>query len=153
LDPGHDAPLQAHEVGMEEGRDLRVRPRLAIAAGVLLAAGVALAHLGLLSGRAAPFFRAPGPAQRPAPAPPASLGPSRLLPAASFGQPYVGNPNFVLAYPFPKAPRWLGVHLLLHLGIAIAGAYALFRRLVNAPEAALVGALAFGLSGYVVSSA
>jgi hypothetical protein len=125
---------------------------VAIAAAVLVV-GVALANLDLLSGSATPFFRDLGTTQRPARAEYARIGAARLLPAASFGQPYAGNPNFLLAYPFPKSPRWLGVHLLLHLGITLAGAYVLFRRLVAAPEAALVGALAFGLSGYVVSSA
>ncbi|HKC23200.1 MAG TPA: hypothetical protein VKF32_00585 [Thermoanaerobaculia bacterium] len=129
-----------------------MRARLAAIAAAVLVAAVAFSNLDLLSGRTTPFFRDLGTTQRPARAEYARIGAARLLPAASFGEPYAGNPNFLLAYPFPKSPRGLGVHLLLHLGIALAGAYALFRRLVVAPEAALVGALAFGLSGYVVSS-
>ncbi|MDX9734966.1 MAG: hypothetical protein RBU36_12630, partial [Thermoanaerobaculia bacterium] len=87
----------------------------AVAAIVLLAVG--LANLDLLSGRATPSFRDLATTQRPARALAASLGDAALNPHASFGQTWRGNPNLVLAYPFPVAPRWLGVHLLLHAAL------------------------------------
>ncbi|HEV8267747.1 MAG TPA: hypothetical protein VGR00_05920, partial [Thermoanaerobaculia bacterium] len=125
-------------------------PAFSIAALLLLAG--AFTNRDLLSGRATPCFRDIGTTQRPSRALYATLGPSALNPYASFGQTYYGNPNLVLAYPFPKDPRWLGVHLLLHLAIGLVGAWLFFRRLVRNEEAALLGALAYGLSGYVLSS-
>jgi hypothetical protein len=122
-----------------------------LAAALLLAVAV-LPNLDLLSGRAAPFYRDLGTTQRPARALFSSLGASAVNPHASFGQPYWGNPNLVLAYPFPRSPRFLGLHLLVHLLLATAGAFLFLRRLVRAEEAALLGAAAFGLSGYVLSS-
>lgn len=118
-----------------------------------LLALVAAFNLDLLSGRATPAYRDLGSTQRPARSLHAALGDASVNPHASFGQPYRGNPNLVLAYPFPASPRFLGLHLLLHLALAAAGATLLFARLVRAPEAALLGGLAFGLSGTVVSSA
>ncbi len=121
-------------------------------AAVLLLAVAVLPNLDLLSGRASPFYRDLGTTQRPARALFASLGGSAINPSASFGEPYWGNPNLVLAYPFPRSPRFLGVHLLLHLALGTAGAFLFLRRLVRSEEAALLGAAAFGLSGYVLSS-
>lgn len=128
----------------------RGRGAALLAAALLLL--FAAANLDLLSGRSVPFYRDLGTTQRPARALYASLGPASTIPAISFGQPYLGNPNFLLAYPAPKGPRLLGAHLLLHLALGAAGAFLFFRRLVRSPEAALLGALAFSLSGYVVSS-
>ncbi len=122
------------------------------AAALLLAAAALLPNLDLLTGRATPFYRDLGTTQRPARALASTLGRASLDPHASFGQPYTGNPNLVLAYPFPTAPRFLGLHLLLHLGIGLAGFFLLLRRLGRSADAALFGALAFGLSGYVLSS-
>lgn len=121
-------------------------------AAVFLLAIFLLPNLDLLSGRASPFYRDLGTTQRPARALFASLGAASINPGASFGQPYYGNPNLVLAYPFPRSPRFLGLHLLLHLLLGLAGAFFLFRRLVQTAEAALVGAAAFAFSGYVLSS-
>ena len=117
-----------------------------------LLAVLLLPNLDLLSGRASPFYRDLGTTQRPARALFASLGAASINPHASFGQPYYGNPNLVLAYPFPCSPRFLGLHLLLHLLVGLAGAFFFFRRLVRTEEAALVGAAAFAFSGYVLSS-
>lgn len=114
---------------------------------------VAAFNVDLLTGSATPAYRDLGSTQRPARALHARLGDASVNPHASFGQPYRGNPNLVLAYPFPASPRFLGLHLLLHLALAAAGASLLFARLVRASEAALLGGLAFGLSGTVVSSA
>lgn len=122
-----------------------------LAAALLLAVAVA-GNLDLLSGRASPFYRDLGTTQRPARALFSTLGASSINPYASFGQPYWGNPNLVLAYPFPRSPRVLGLHLLVHLILGTAGAFLFLRRLVRAEEAACLGAAAFGLSGYVLSS-
>ena len=122
----------------------------AVAALVLLV--VALANLDLLSGRATPSFRDLATTQRPARALAASLGGASLNPHASFGQPFHGNPNLVLAYPFPAAPRWLGLHLLLHAALGGLGFLLFLRLLGRAPEAALAGALAFSFSGFALST-
>ncbi|HRY44954.1 MAG TPA: hypothetical protein P5164_13505 [Thermoanaerobaculia bacterium] len=121
----------------------------AVAAIVLLAVG--LANLDLLSGRATPSFRDLATTQRPARALAASLGDAALNPHASFGQTFRGNPNLVLAYPFPAAPRWLGVHLLLHAALGGFGFLLFLRLLGRSPEAALAGALAFSFSGFALS--
>ena len=128
-------------------------PRPALAAALLLAAVALLAHRDLVTGASTPAYRDLATTQRPSRALAATLGAARLNPAASFGQAYRGNPNLVLAYPFPTAPRWLGVQLLVHLGLGLLGAYLFLRTEVRSPEAALVGAFAWGLSGFVLSSA
>jgi hypothetical protein len=122
-----------------------------LAAAILLLAAL-LPNLDLLRGSASPFYRDLGTTQRPARALFATLGASSVDPYASFGQPYWGNPNLVLAYPFPRSPRYLGLHLLLHLLVGAGGAFLFFRRLVGTDEAALLGAVAFCFSGYVLSS-
>ncbi len=106
-----------------------------------------------MTGASTPAYRDLATTQRPSRALAATLGAAKLNPAASFGQAYRGNPNLVLAYPFPTAPRWLGVQLLVHLGLGLLGAYLFLRTEVRSPEAALVGAFAWGLSGFVLSSA
>jgi hypothetical protein len=137
---------------MRSGAALRrlLTPTL-LAAAILLLAAI-LPNLDLLGGSASPFYRDLGTTQRPARALFSALGASSVDPHASFGQPYWGNPNLVLAYPFPRSPRFLGLHLLLHLLVGAGGAFLFFRRLVRTDEAALLGAVAFGLSGYVLSS-
>ena len=125
--------------------------------GALVLAIAALLNADLLTGSATPFYRDLGTTQRPArelyaSVGVASLGRASLNPYASYGQPYWGNPNYVLAYPFPTGSRFLGFHLLFHLALGALGATLFLRRFVRAPEAALVGGLSFGLSGYVVSS-
>ena len=122
-------------------------------AAALLVAAAALSHADLLSGRTTPAYRDIATTQRPARALAGRLGTARLDPFASFGQVYRGNPNLVLAYPFPTNPRFLGLHLLLHLGLGLFGAFLFLRTEVRSPNAALAGAFAFGLSGYVLSSA
>lgn len=122
-----------------------------ILGGALLATG-ALFNLDLLSGRAIPCYRDLGTTQRPARSLWGTLGPSSTIPGVSFGQPYWGNPNFVLAYPAPKETRFLGAHLLLHVALAGIGAFFFFRRAGRSAEAALLGAAAFSLSGYTLSS-
>jgi hypothetical protein len=131
----------------------RFAPGPALAAALLLAAAALLTHRDLLTGASTPAYRDIGTTQRPARALAAALGPAKLNPAASFGQAFRGNPNLVLAYPFPVSPRWLGVQLLLHLGLGLLGAYLFLRTEVRSREAALLGALAWGLSGFVLSSA
>jgi hypothetical protein len=124
----------------------------ALLAATLLVLAAAFFNRDLLTGQTTPFYRDLGTTQRPARALYATLGPASLNPHASFGQPYRGNPNLVLAYPAPRSPRFLGAHLLAHLGLALAGAFAFLRRLGRTAAAALFGAFAFGLSGYVLSS-
>lgn len=126
---------------------------IVLAAAAALGLGVAASNLDLISGSATPYYRDIGTTHRPAGALAARLGAASLDPYASFGQAFLGNPNLVLAYPFPRAPRFLGLHFLLHLGIGLAGAFVLIRQLVRSPEAAWVGALSWGLSGVVLSSA
>ncbi|HEX7529029.1 MAG TPA: hypothetical protein VF425_07960, partial [Thermoanaerobaculia bacterium] len=134
-------------------RFLRTLLTPASLAAVLLVASAAFTHADLLSGRTTPAYRDIATTQRPARALAASLGAARLDPFASFGQAYRGNPNLVLAYPFPRNPRFLGLHLLLHLGLGLLGTFLFLRTEVRSPDAALTGAFAFGLSGYVLSSA
>ncbi|MEO8055701.1 MAG: hypothetical protein ABI768_11120, partial [Acidobacteriota bacterium] len=131
----------------------RFAPGPALAAALLLTAAALLTHRDLLTGASTPAYRDIGTTQRPARALASALGAANLNPAASFGQAYRGNPNLVLAYPFPAAPRWLGVQLLLHLAIGLLGAYLFLRTEQRSQEAALVGAFAWGLSGFVLSSA
>jgi hypothetical protein len=80
------------------------------------------------------------------------IGFARINPAASFGQPYVGNPNLLIAYPFPKAASLLSVHILLHLALALTGMFVLMRQQGASPWAAILSALTFTLSGYVLSA-
>ncbi len=131
----------------------RVAPSPALAAALVLAAAVLLAHRDLLTGASTPAYRDLATTQRPSRALASSLGAANLDPAASFGQAYRGNPNLVLAYPFPVSPRWLGVHLLLHIGLGLLGAFLFLRTEVRSNEAALLGAFAWGLSGFALSSA
>ncbi|HQQ79673.1 MAG TPA: hypothetical protein PLB01_20190, partial [Thermoanaerobaculia bacterium] len=131
----------------------RFAPGPALAAALLLAAAALLTHRDLVTGASTPAYRDIGTTQRPARALAATLGAAKLNPAASFGQAYRGNPNLVLAYPFPAAPRWLGVQLLLHLALGLLGAFLFLRAEGRSKDAALVGAFAWGLSGFVLSSA
>ncbi len=124
----------------------------ALAAALLVVAAL-FTHADLLSGRTTPAYRDIATTQRPARALAASLDGARLDPYASFGQAYRGNPNLLLAYPFPASPRFLGLHLLLHLGLGLLGTFLFLGTEVRSREAALAGAFAFGLSGYVLSSA
>jgi len=140
-------------VGLARRPGLPVRRFLPAAVAALVLLVVALANLDLLSGRTTPSFRDIATTQRPARALAASLDGASLNPHASFGQPFHGNPNLVLAYPFPVAPRWLGLHLLLHAVLGGLGFLVFLRLLGRSPEAALAGALAFSFSGYALSSA
>ncbi len=121
-------------------------------AALLLVSVAGLANLDLLTGQAVPFYRDIGTTQWPARELFKTLGPSAINPYAPFGQPYFGNPNLVLAYPAPKDPKFLGLHLLVHVGLGILGAYVFFRRVVRTRDGAFFGAAAYGLSGYVLSS-
>jgi hypothetical protein len=129
-----------------------VRRLLPAAVAALVVLAVALANADLLSGRATPSYRDLATTQRPARALAAGLRVPALNPAASFGQPLRGNPNLVLAYPFPAAPRWLGVQILLHAALGGLGLLVFLRLLGRSPDAALAGALAFSFSGYALSS-
>lgn len=140
-------------VSAPRGPLARVLLAPAALAALLLVAAAVFTHWDLLSGRTSPAYRDIATTQRPARALASRLGAARLDPFASFGQAYRGNPNLVLAYPFPVNPRFFGIHLLLHLGIGLLGAFLFLLTEVRSREAALAGAFAFGLSGYVLSSA
>lgn len=131
----------------------RLAPWPAPAVALLVVFAALAAHRDLLTGASTPAYRDLATTQRPARALAAQLGASRLNPAASFGQAYRGNPNLVLAYPFPTSPRWLGVQLLVHLGLGLLGAFLFLSTEVATAEAALLGAFAWSLSGFVLSSA
>ena len=124
---------------------------LPAAVAALLLLVVALSNLDLLSGRATPSFRDIATTQRPARALSSSLGSASLNPNASFGQPFRGNPNLVLAYPFPVAPRWLGVQILLHAALGGFGFLLFLSLLGRTPIAAFAGAVAFSFSGFALS--
>ena len=128
-----------------------MRRFLPAGAAALVLLVIALANLDLLSGRTTPSFRDIATTQRPARALAASLHGASLNPYASFGQPFRGNPNLVLAYPFPVAPRWLGVQILLHAALGGLGFLVFLGLLGRTPPAALAGALAFSFSGFALS--
>ena len=128
-----------------------MRRALPAAVAALVLVLVAAWNLDLLSGQATPSFRDVATTQRPSRALAGALGGASLNPHASFGQPYRGNPNLVLAYPFPVAPRWLGAQLLLHAALGGLGFLVFLRLLGRSPDAALAGALAFAFSGYALS--
>jgi hypothetical protein len=75
-----------------------------------------------------------------------------LNPFASFGQSYVGNPNELVTYPFPKVGNALSVQIICHMILAACGMVALLRRLSVSVVAALFGSCAFVMSGYVLSA-
>jgi len=79
------------------------------------------------------------------------LGFARWNDAASFGQPYRGNPNLLIAYPFPKSESAVEVCVVIHLCLLICG-MALWLRRYGTLTASLAGAAAFALSGHVLSS-
>ncbi|MCK6683963.1 MAG: hypothetical protein L6R30_16295 [Thermoanaerobaculia bacterium] len=124
---------------------------LALGLLVALLAVLGTLHADLLTGSNVPFYRDIGTTQRPAWELFEKLGSSSISPHLSFGQPYLGNPNFVLAYPFPKSPRFLGAHLVLHVAIALAGMTLVLLRFVRNAEAAVFGGAAWAFSGYVFS--
>ncbi|MBK8597192.1 MAG: hypothetical protein IPN83_16700 [Holophagales bacterium] len=136
---------------LQERPGLPVRRFLPAGAAALVLLVIALANLDLLSGRTTPSFRDIATTQRPARALAASLHGASLNPYASFGQPFRGNPNLVLAYPFPVAPRWLGVQILLHAALGGLGFLVFLGLLGRTPPAALAGALAFSFSGFALS--
>jgi hypothetical protein len=75
----------------------------------------------------------------------------------SGGQPLAANPQHEVFYP----PNWLiflpnydfgfRLHVLLHIYVALIGMYALLRSMELRAEAAVFGAIAFGLGGLVLS--
>lgn len=98
------------------------------------------------------YLRDIGTTHRPSLAAFGDLGLARINPAMSFGQPYRGNPNLLLFYPFPKSAGSLEWHVVAHLLLLAAGMFVWLRRSVAMAEAAFFGAAAFTLSGYVVSA-
>ncbi len=124
-----------------------------MAAGVvLLIAFLLVGRSGVLTGREAFFLRDLGTTHRPAASLFSQLGFARTNPYASFGQPYFGNPNLLVAYPFPKGIAAMSLQIIAHLGLAFVGMFALLRRMSTSGEGAFVAASAFTLSGYVLSA-
>ncbi|MDX1584916.1 MAG: hypothetical protein R3338_15065, partial [Thermoanaerobaculia bacterium] len=76
----------------------------------------------------------------------------------SGGQPLAANPEYAVFYP----PRWLillpdydlgfNLHIIVHFYIATAGMYLFLRSRSMSIVAPLLGAAAFGLGGWMVSS-
>ena len=92
-----------------------------------------------------------GTTHRPAAMVFSKLGLARTNPYASFGQPYAGNPNLLVAYPFPKSPG-ISAQIIVHLALCFSGMFVLLRRLATSLEGAFLAASAFTLSGYVLSA-
>ncbi|MCU1244649.1 MAG: hypothetical protein JWN02_559 [Acidobacteria bacterium] len=137
-------------------RPARPKPRLAAPIWPLSAAALGallLWRFDLLIGRSTFFFRDIQTTHAPALAAFHTLGFARNNPFASFGQPYLGNPNLLVAYPFPKLPGLISLHIILHLLLALIGMTLYLRELRLSADAAWFGALAFTGSGYVLSAA
>jgi hypothetical protein len=120
---------------------------------VLLIAFAALSQWRVLSGRDTFCFRDVGTTHRPVLALAAADGVTRWNIGASFGQPMRDNPNLLLYYPTVHTPRAAGTHLFIHFVIGLLGMRMLLRRLGCSADGAAFGAMVFGLSGYVLSSA
>jgi hypothetical protein len=107
---------------------------------------------GVLTGSESFFLRDLGTTHRPASILFSELRFARTNPYASFGQPYLGNPNLLVAYPFPKGSTAVNLQIVVHLCLAFAGMFALLRRMSASGEGAFLAAAAFTLSGYVLSA-
>lgn len=119
----------------------------------LLIAFAALSQWPILSGRDTFCLRDVGTTHRPAFALAAGDGIARWNVGPSFGQPMRDNPNLLLRYPTVHTPGAVGAHLFVHFVICLLGMRMLLRRLGCSTDAAAFGAIVFGLSGYVLSSA
>jgi hypothetical protein len=74
------------------------------------------------------------------------------------GQPMAANPAYEIFYP----PQWLifigtypfgfALHIIIHVYIALLGAYAFLRSIPLRIDASLFGALSFGLSGFLLGT-
>jgi hypothetical protein len=119
---------------------------------LLLIAIVAITQWSVLAGRETYCFRDFGTTHRPAFALAAQGKAEQWNDHASFGQPMRDNPNLLLRYPTVHAPRATGIHLFLHFVIGLIGMRFFLRSMGCSAEGAVFGAIAFALSGYVVSS-
>lgn len=78
-------------------------------------------------------------------------------PGWALGQPFRGNPNALPFYPtnllYLALPFWsaFNLHYLLHWALAFLGMHRLAREYGQGPEAALVAALAYAASGWVMT--
>ncbi|HJT17126.1 MAG TPA: hypothetical protein VJ853_07055 [Thermoanaerobaculia bacterium] len=74
------------------------------------------------------------------------------------GQPMAANPAYELWYP----PQWLmfvgpfdfgfALHIIFHVDLALLGMYAFLRSIPLRVEAALFGAISFGLGGFLIGT-
>jgi hypothetical protein len=122
-----------------------------VSAALLLVAMFIVARGRVLTGQETFFLRDLGTTHRPAAVVFAQLGFARTNPYASFGQPFLGNPNLLVAYPFPKSAG-ISIQIVVHLALCFAGMFVLLRRMATSPEGAFLAASAFTLSGYVLSA-
>ena len=120
-------------------------------AALLLVAMLVVARGRVLTGEETFFLRDLGTTHRPAAVVFGQLGFARTNPYASFGQPYLGNPNLLVAYPFPKS-LGISAQIVAHLALCFVGMFVLLRRMATSPEGAFLSASAFTLSGYVLSA-
>jgi len=126
--------------------------RLWLPAAVVGALLVSWQVVPLLSGSRAVFFRDLGSTHVPALDLFPTLGVARINPHASFGQPYLGNPNLLVTYRLLiwwTSAEW---HLVLHLLLGFAGMVALLRSMHASPAASYLGAVSYSFCGYVLSS-
>ncbi len=122
-----------------------------VLAALLLVTIFIVARGRVLTGEETFLLRDLGTTHRPAAVVFAQLGFARTNPYASFGQPYLGNPNLLVAYPFPKSAG-ISAQIVMHLALCLTGMFVLLRRMATSPEGAFLAASAFTLSGYVLSA-
>ena len=122
-----------------------------VTATLLLAAIFIVARGRVLTGEETFFLCDLGTTHRPATTIFSHLGYAHTNPYASFGQPYLGNPNLLVAYPFQKTAG-ISAQIVVHLGLGFLGMFMLLRRMATSPEGAFLAACAFTMSGYVLSA-
>lgn len=111
-----------------------------------------LAYRHLLTGSEVFFFRDLSTTHGPSLELFSRLGFAKWNAYASFDEPYLGNPNLLIAYPFPKGLMWLSLHVLAHLVISLTGVIYLLRNEGTSSDAAWFGATTFAFSGYLLSA-
>src|SRR3977135_370774 len=98
-----EVPPRYGKVSKSKGGNAGVRHWPVVSATLLLVLIFIDARGRVLTGEETFFLRVLGTTHRPAAVVFAQLGFARTNPYASFGQPFLGNPNLLVAYPFPKS--------------------------------------------------
>jgi len=106
----------------------------------------------VLIARDAFFFRDLGTTQFPAASLVRELGLSELNPYASFGQPYLGNPNLTVPIRLGLAFLSPSQQLLLQWALMLLGMFVFLEAVGVSRESAFFGAITFCCSGYALSS-